>query len=81
VLGELQRAAGAAERTVELLSTPNQIISPVYPKSLPVIAGGHIEIERLCFAYPSRPDVLAIFRLYQVEVSSYWAFRQFLANL
>lgn len=59
VLGELQRAAGAAERTVELLSAPNQIISPASPKSLPMVTG-HIEIERLCFAYPSRPDVLAI---------------------
>lgn len=59
VLGELQRAAGAAERTVELLSASNQIISPVSPKSLPIVTG-HIEIERLCFAYPSRPDVLAL---------------------
>lgn len=59
VLGELQRAAGAAERTVELLSAPSLIISPENPVSLPVVAG-RIEIDRLCFAYPSRPDVLAI---------------------
>ncbi len=59
VLGELQRAAGAAERTVELLSAPSQIVSPSNPKSLPTVSG-RIEIDQLCFAYPSRPDVLAI---------------------
>ncbi|WP_430231701.1 ABC transporter transmembrane domain-containing protein [Nitrosomonas communis] len=62
VLGELQRAAGAAERTVELLSAPSQIVSPAHPKSL-LNVSGHIEIEQLCFAYPSRPDVLALNKL------------------
>jgi ATP-binding cassette, subfamily B, bacterial len=59
VIGELQRAAGAAERTIELLNTPNRIKSPVNPRSLPAVSG-NIEIERLCFAYPSRPDVRVI---------------------
>ncbi|SFM57164.1 ATP-binding cassette, subfamily B [Nitrosomonas communis] len=62
VLGELQRAAGAAERTVELLSAPSQIVSPAHPKSL-LNVSGHIEIEQLCFAYPLRPDVLALNKL------------------
>jgi ATP-binding cassette, subfamily B, bacterial len=59
VIGELQRAAGAAERTIELLDTPNQIQSPLKPQKLPPVSG-NIEIERLSFAYPSRQDVCVI---------------------
>ena len=59
VIGELQRAAGAAERTMELLNAPNQIKSPVRPRTLLGVPG-NIEIDRLCFAYPSRPDTLVI---------------------
>ncbi len=59
VISELQRAAGAAERTMELLNAPNQIKSPVHPRILRGIPG-NIEIDRLCFAYPSRPDTLVI---------------------
>ena len=59
VIGELQRAAGAAERTMELLQAPNLIRSPENPHPLPKVSG-NIAIQQLCFAYPSRPDVLAI---------------------
>lgn len=59
VIGELQRAAGAAERTMELLHAPNLIQSPEKPDPFPAVTG-NIEIDQLCFAYPSRPDVLAI---------------------
>ena len=59
VISELQRAAGAAERTMELLNAPNQIKSPVHPRILRGIPG-NIEIDRLCFAYPSRLDTLVI---------------------
>ena len=59
VIGELQRAAGAAERTMELLQAPNLIQSPEKPHPLPRVSG-NIAIDQLCFAYPSRPDVLAI---------------------
>ncbi|MDP3663781.1 MAG: ABC transporter transmembrane domain-containing protein [Nitrosomonas sp.] len=59
VIGELQRAAGAAERTMELLQAPNLIQSPENPRPLPKVSG-NIAIDQLCFAYPSRPDVLAI---------------------
>lgn len=59
VIGELQRAAGAAERTMELLNSPNLIQSPQQPQRLPKVSG-NIDIGRLCFAYPARPEVLAI---------------------
>ncbi|MDV6341965.1 ABC transporter transmembrane domain-containing protein [Nitrosomonas sp. Is24] len=59
VIGELQRAAGAAERTMELLQAPNRIQSPETPQPLTNVSG-NIAINQLCFAYPSRPDVLAI---------------------
>lgn len=62
VIGELQRAAGAAERTMELLRAPNLIQSPEKSQPLPKVSG-NIEIDQLCFAYPSRPDVLAINKL------------------
>lgn len=59
VIGELQRAAGAAERTMELLHSPNLIQSPKQPQQLPKVSG-NIDIDQLCFAYPARPEILAI---------------------
>jgi ATP-binding cassette subfamily B protein len=59
VIGDLQRAAGAAERTMELLQAPNLVLSPKSPHLLREVSG-NISIEHLCFAYPSRPEKLAI---------------------
>ncbi|WP_292989577.1 ABC transporter transmembrane domain-containing protein [Nitrosomonas sp.] len=59
VIGELQRAAGAAERTIELLHAPNEITSPQKVLLLPKVSG-NIEINQIAFAYPSRPNVRAI---------------------
>ncbi|MBK6617265.1 MAG: ABC transporter transmembrane domain-containing protein [Nitrosomonas sp.] len=59
VLGELQRAAGAAERTIELLHAPNDIQTPSQPVALPPVQG-NIQFEQVCFAYSSRPETLAI---------------------
>ncbi len=58
--GEVQRAAGAMERLVELLETEADILTPSPPLSLPENGAGRIQIERLAFRYPSRPDNFAI---------------------
>lgn len=55
VMGELQRAAGAAERLLELLETPPAIQAPANPQPLPVPARGAVNFEQVTFAYPSRP--------------------------
>jgi ATP-binding cassette subfamily B protein len=54
--GEVQRAAGAAERLLELLSVPPAIARPQHPASLPWPARGRIVFEDVGFTYPTRPD-------------------------
>ena len=56
VLGDLQRAAGATERLMELLATEPDIAAPADPKPLPVPARGAARFENVVFKYPSRPD-------------------------
>jgi len=60
-LGELQRAAGAAERIGELLQSSNEIKAPeANVIKLPERVSGRLEIQDLRFSYPSRPDRFAI---------------------
>ncbi|MFT0632365.1 ABC transporter transmembrane domain-containing protein [Pseudomonas sihuiensis] len=60
VIGELQRAAGAAERIGELLRASNSIVAPERPQHLPQPVQGRIELQDVRFAYPSRSDSYAI---------------------
>ena len=61
VIGELQRAAGAAERIAELLQARNKITPPVSDRlTLSQPVQGRIELQGLRFAYPSRPERFAV---------------------
>jgi ATP-binding cassette subfamily B protein len=57
--GELQRASGAMERTIELLHSRPSIVTPAAPVALEVTRGA-ISFEHLSFNYPSRPDTRAL---------------------
>ncbi|MCO7248029.1 ABC transporter transmembrane domain-containing protein [Halomonas sp. Mc5H-6] len=54
VAGDVQRAAGAAERLLELLDTQPTIQSPAQPQTLPRPSQGDIALENLSFTYPGR---------------------------
>src|SRR5581483_11726535 len=60
VIGDLQRAAGATERLMELLATEPTIRAPASPRPLPQPARGEVRFERVTFHYPSRPDAAAL---------------------
>ena len=59
VWGDVQRAAGATERLMELLAAQPIIRIPDIPLTLPP-PRGELRIEQLCFHYPSRPDHAAL---------------------
>ena len=56
IVGDLQRAAGATERLVELLETQPRITAPARPARLPARGRGTLRLEGVDFAYPARPD-------------------------
>ena len=53
--GELQRAAGAADRLAELRSVRPTIAAPSMPRALPTPPEGRIEFEAVDFSYAGRP--------------------------
>ena len=58
--GEVQRAAGAMERLIELLEAKPAIRSPENPVAISPTNEGRIEFEDVCFSYPSRPNTMAM---------------------
>jgi len=60
IWGELQRAAGATERLMELLQAQPDVRAPASPMILPARIRGRIEYERVQFNYPSRPRQTAL---------------------
>lgn len=60
IWGELQRAAGATERLVELLQTEDSVTDPASPKLLGAQSKGMIEFSDVSFSYPARPNERAL---------------------
>ncbi|MEP5730652.1 MAG: ABC transporter transmembrane domain-containing protein [Sulfitobacter sp.] len=60
IWGELQRAAGATERLVELLQAQDTVDDPETSVTLPRPIRGQISFENVEFAYPARPDTAAL---------------------
>jgi len=58
--GDLQRAAGATERLLELLAAQPEVSLPAHPLPLPARPRGAIALEEVSFHYPTRPDSPAL---------------------
>ena len=59
IYGQFQRAAGATERLIELLTEKSQIIAPNNPKQL-TKGSLSLSFKNVSFSYPSRPDQFAL---------------------
>jgi ATP-binding cassette subfamily B protein len=60
VLGDTQRAMGAGERLLELLSSQSKVMSPSTPhiRTQSADKAIHVQIENLSFAYSSNPNLV-----------------------
>jgi ATP-binding cassette subfamily B protein len=56
IWGELQRAAGATERLVEMLNADDPVQDRTAPRALPRPVRGQVRFEDVTFTYPTRPD-------------------------
>jgi ATP-binding cassette subfamily B protein len=60
VWGEVSAASGAAERLFEILNVKSQVATPASPLAMPVPARGDVSFDNVAFAYPTRPDAMAV---------------------
>jgi len=60
IWGELQRAAGATERLVELLEAKDTVRDGANPVALPDRLLGAVTFEDVTFRYPARPGIAAL---------------------
>jgi ATP-binding cassette subfamily B protein len=60
IWGEVQRAAGATERLVELLGLTDTVADPARPVPAPALASSEVRLEGVTFRYPTRPDRSAL---------------------
>ncbi len=60
IWSELQRAAGATERLVELLNAEDTVLDPDSSVAVPNPVKGEIEFSDVTFRYPARPETLAL---------------------
>jgi ATP-binding cassette subfamily B protein len=60
IWGELQRAAGATERLVEILTAEDPVADPAAPVALPRPVRGQIALQDVVFRYPARPETSAL---------------------
>jgi ATP-binding cassette subfamily B protein len=67
--GEVQRAAGAMERLVELLDTKPAIEAAPDAVLLPEPGAGRIQFEQVSFRYPSRTESLAL-NAFDLDIAS-----------
>ncbi len=63
VYSDLQRAAGATERLLELMHADNLIQAPAKSQSLPDKVKGELSFDDVTFYYPSRPETPAVDKL------------------
>ena len=64
IWSELQRAAGATERLVELLNAQDTVSDPsAKPRLCRNQSAARFKFEDVSFRYPARPDVAALDRL------------------
>jgi ATP-binding cassette subfamily B protein len=60
IWGELQRAAGATERLVELLGATDTVEDPAEPVPLTDRLTGAVSFDDVTFRYPARPEIAAL---------------------